>query len=87
MIQTRLFHTGGFLRKNSFCSKFVYKMLDFHGKSAIIENIESKNVSSAYESIIKELTDEVAKLKAELSDVMAMCGAKNIGEISSDMLF
>ena len=28
-----------------------------------------------------------AKLKAELCDVMAMCGAKNIGEISSDMLY
>ena len=40
--------------------------IDISGKSAIIENIESKNVSSAYESIIKELTDEVAKLKAEI---------------------
>lgn len=40
--------------------------VDISGKSAIIENIESKNVSSAYESIIKELTDEVAKLKAEI---------------------
>ena len=29
----------------------------------------------------------VAKLKAELCDVMSMCGAKNIGEICSDMLF
>lgn len=40
--------------------------VDISGKSAIIENIESKNVSSAYESIIKELTDEIAKLKAEI---------------------
>ena len=40
--------------------------VDISGKSAIIENIESKSVSSAYESIIKELTDEVAKLKAEI---------------------
>lgn len=40
--------------------------VDISGESAIIENIESKNVSSAYESIIKELTDEVAKLKAEI---------------------
>ena len=29
----------------------------------------------------------VAKLKAELVDVMSMCGAKNIGEINSEMLF
>ena len=29
----------------------------------------------------------VAKLKAELCDVMSMCGAKNISEIDSSMLF
>lgn len=40
--------------------------IDISEKSAIIENIASKNVFSAYESIIKELTDEVAKLKAEI---------------------
>ena len=44
-------------------------------------------VTAVYGGGEEGIESYVAKLKAELSDVMAMCGAKNIGEINSDMLF
>ena len=44
-------------------------------------------VTAVYGSGEEGIEVYVAKLKAELCDVMAMCGAKNISEINSDMLF
>jgi isopentenyl diphosphate isomerase/L-lactate dehydrogenase-like FMN-dependent dehydrogenase len=44
-------------------------------------------VTAVYGGAEEGIAAYVAKLKTELCDIMAMCGAKNIGEISSDMLY
>ena len=62
----------------------VFKALAMGADGVVIARPFVTAVYGGGEEGIKAYTD---KLKAELCDVMAMCGAKNIGEINSDMLY
>ena len=62
----------------------IFKALALGADGVVIARPFVTAVYGEGEEGIKTL---VAKLKAELSDVMAMCGAKTISEINSDMLF
>ena len=62
----------------------IFKALALGADAVIIARPYVTAVYGGAQEGVKVYTD---KLKAELADIMSMCGAKTIKDINSDMLF